>query len=174
MLQGWRDKVVTILLYYDCFGIVGTTLQQVWLCISMRMLQLWDKPVDGLLTDLLQDVRCSVHVYTRVKISNLVASLPTSRQQVVFTLLVPSCQQVSNKLLTTCNNLLNHTRLVARFVQQISEFQIYLKNTMTFHKLYSIKHLPPCLYQTYNLSPSAARVCNLTFCWFPYLETSQL
>jgi hypothetical protein len=37
---------------------------------------------------------------TRVKISHFVASLLTSRQQVVFVLLVPSCQQVRNKLLT--------------------------------------------------------------------------
>jgi hypothetical protein len=36
--------------------------------------------------------------YTR-KISHLVASLPTSRQQVVFAQLVPSCQQVWNILL---------------------------------------------------------------------------
>ena len=31
---------------------------------------------------------------THVKISHLVASLPTNRQQVVFALIVPSCQQV--------------------------------------------------------------------------------
>jgi hypothetical protein len=55
---------------------------------------------------------------TRVKISHLlgvwdctqatdlVASLPTSRQQVVFALLVPSCQQVWNKLLTVVAILL--------------------------------------------------------------------
>jgi hypothetical protein len=35
---------------------------------------------------------------TRVKISHLVTSLPTSRQQVVFALLVPSCQQAVNNL----------------------------------------------------------------------------
>jgi hypothetical protein len=40
--------------------------------------------------------------HTRVTILHLAASLPTSRQQVVFALLVPSCQQVWNKLLTTC------------------------------------------------------------------------
>ena len=52
---------------------------------------------------------------TDVKISHLVASLPTSRQQVVFALLVSSCQQVWNKLLTTFNNLVDIIRLVARF-----------------------------------------------------------
>jgi hypothetical protein len=52
-----------------------------------------------------------------VKISHLVASLPTSRQQVVFALLVPSCQQVWNNLLTTCNNLVDIIRLVARLFQ---------------------------------------------------------
>ena len=56
---------------------------------------------------------------TRVKISYLVASLLTSRQQVVFALLVPSCQQVWNKLLTTCNNLVDIIRLVARLFQQV-------------------------------------------------------
>jgi hypothetical protein len=35
---------------------------------------------------------------THVKISHLVASLPTSRQQDVFALLVTSCQQVWNNL----------------------------------------------------------------------------
>jgi hypothetical protein len=60
----------------------------------------------------------SLH-YTRVKISHLVASLLTSRQQVVFTLLVPSCQQVWNKLLTTCNNIVDIIRLVIRLFQQV-------------------------------------------------------
>ena len=53
-----------------------------------------------------------------VKISQLVASLQTSRQQVVFALLVTSCQQVWNKLLTTCNNLVDIVRLVTRLFQQ--------------------------------------------------------
>jgi hypothetical protein len=56
---------------------------------------------------------------TYVKISHLVASLPTSRQQIVFALLVPSCQQVWNKLLTTCNNLVDIIRLVSRLFQQV-------------------------------------------------------
>ena len=47
-----------------------------------------------------------------------IASLQTSRQQVVFARLVPSCQQVWNKLLTTCNNLVDITRLVTRLFQQ--------------------------------------------------------
>ena len=53
-----------------------------------------------------------------VKISQLVASLQTSRQQVVFARLVTSCQQVWNKLLTTCNNLVDIVRLVTRLFQQ--------------------------------------------------------
>jgi hypothetical protein len=56
---------------------------------------------------------------TRVQISHLVTSLPTSRQQVVFALLVPSCQQVWNKLLTICNNLVDIIRFVARLFQQV-------------------------------------------------------
>ena len=55
---------------------------------------------------------------THVKISQLVASLQTSRQQVVFARLVTSCQQVWNKLLTTCNNLVDIIRLVTRLFQQ--------------------------------------------------------
>jgi hypothetical protein len=55
----------------------------------------------------------------RAKISHLVTRLPTSRQQVVFALLVPSYQQVWNKLLTTCNNLIDIIRLVARLFQQV-------------------------------------------------------
>ena len=55
---------------------------------------------------------------THVKISQLVASLQTNRQQVVFARLVTSCQQVWNKLLTTCNNLVDIIRLVTRLFQQ--------------------------------------------------------
>ena len=58
------------------------------------------------------------NVDTHVKISQLVASLQTSRQQVVFARLVTSCQQVWNKLLTTCNNLVDIVRLVTRLFQQ--------------------------------------------------------
>ena len=44
---------------------------------------------------------------TPVNISHLVTSLPTSRRQDVFALLVASCQQVWNNLLTTCNTTLS-------------------------------------------------------------------
>ena len=54
---------------------------------------------------------------THVKISQLVASLQTSRQQVVFARLVTSCQQVWNKLLTTFNNLVEIIRFVTRLFQ---------------------------------------------------------
>ena len=55
---------------------------------------------------------------THVKISQLVASLQTSCQQVVFARLVTSCQQVWNKLLTTCNNLVEIVGLVTTLFQQ--------------------------------------------------------
>ena len=61
---------------------------------------------------------CWPPIYTHVKISRLVASLQTSRQQVVFARLATSCQQVWNKLLTTCNNLVVIVRLVTRMFQQ--------------------------------------------------------
>ena len=56
----------------------------------------------------------SENATTHVKISHLVTSLPTSRQQDVFALLVTSCQQVWNNLLTTCNNLVEIIRLIGR------------------------------------------------------------
>jgi hypothetical protein len=56
---------------------------------------------------------------THVKISHLVTSLPTSRQQDLFALLVTNCQQVWNNLLTTCNNLVEIIRLVARLFWQV-------------------------------------------------------
>ena len=56
---------------------------------------------------------------TYAKISQLVASLQTSRQQVVFArLVVTSCQQVWNKLLTTCNKHVHIIRIVTRLFQQ--------------------------------------------------------
>ena len=54
-----------------------------------------------------------------LKISHLVASLDTNRQQVVFALLVTSCQQVWSNLLTTCNILADFVRLVTSLIQQI-------------------------------------------------------
>ena len=58
-------------------------------------------------TDLVQLARFWLYTpITHVKISQLVASLQTSRQQVVFARLVTSCQQVLNKLLTPVTTLL--------------------------------------------------------------------
>ena len=51
---------------------------------------------------------------THAKISQLVTSLQTSRQQDVFALLEPSCQQVVPNLLTTCNKLDENIRLATR------------------------------------------------------------
>ena len=65
------------------------------------------------------DITILLQLATHAKISHLVTSLPTSRQQVVFALLVPSCQQVWNKLITICNNLVDIARLVARLFQQV-------------------------------------------------------
>ena len=66
--------------------------------------------------------RSALFIWNRVthaKISHPVASLPTSRQQVVFALPFASCQQVWNKLLTICNNLFDIIRVVARLFQQV-------------------------------------------------------
>jgi hypothetical protein len=98
MLQGCRYKLVTILLsklWQTYWNNLATSL-----IISTR-----------LLTNLLQDVR-----FLRVYCSKSANKL--SSEHVVFTLLVPSCQQVWNKLLT-CNNLVDIIRLVARLFQQV-------------------------------------------------------
>jgi hypothetical protein len=120
MLQGWRHKVLATLLYHDCIGLVGTTLQQVWwyqqgcyklLTACSKLVDNLGQAVrrqlvDGLLADLLQ---------------HLVTSLATSHQQVVFALLVTSCQQFCNNLLslTTCNDLAEIIRLVTRLFWQV-------------------------------------------------------
>jgi hypothetical protein len=74
--------------------------------------------------------RLSLTTFTHVKISHLVASLPTSRQQVAFALLVPSCQQVWNKLLTARKNLVDLIELVARLFQS-SPIQSWYNNIVT-------------------------------------------
>jgi hypothetical protein len=59
-------------------------------------------------------MRLQQSLSTHAKISHLVTSLSTSRQQDVSALLVTSCQQVWNNLLITCNNLAEIIRLVTR------------------------------------------------------------
>ena len=56
-------------------------------------------------------VRGQIFFATHARISQLAASLQTSRQQVVFARLVPSCLQVWNILLTTSVNLVDIIRL---------------------------------------------------------------
>ena len=93
---------------------------------------------------------------TRVKISHLVASLLTSRQQVVFALLVPSCQHVWNKLLTTCNNLDDIMRLVARLFQQVwynHDITILLQPCQTY-----IVTVSDLLEQPCNMSDNAIKL----------------
>ena len=53
-----------------------------------------------------------------VRISQLVRSLSASRQRVVFTLLVPSCHQISINLLTKRNKLEENFRLVTMLSKQ--------------------------------------------------------
>jgi hypothetical protein len=74
-----------------------------------------------------------VSSYTCKNLTSCIASLPTSRQQVVFALLVPSCLQVWNKLVTTCNKLDGVIRLVARLFEQMSTQSLY---TCVFYASY--------------------------------------
>ena len=53
MLQGWQHKVVTILLYHDCIGLVGTACSKL---VDNLGQAVRTQLVDGLLADLLQDV----------------------------------------------------------------------------------------------------------------------
>ena len=120
MLQGWGHKVVTILLYHDWIGLVGTTLQQVWWYHQgcYKLLTTCSKLVDNLGQQCEHNLLTAC-LQTCYKLWHLVASLPTVCQQVVFELLVPNCRQVWNNLLTTCNNLVNIIGLVARLFQQV-------------------------------------------------------
>jgi hypothetical protein len=120
--------------------------------------------VEGLLANLLQGVRLlrTCVLATHEKISHLVTSLSTSRQQVVFALLVPSCQQVWNKLLTICNNLVDIIRLVARLFQQVRyshDITILLQpcviNLVTFLFIMTVSDL---LEQSCNKSDSAIKL----------------
>jgi hypothetical protein len=61
--------------------------------------------------------------FTHAKISHIVTSLSTSRQQVVFALLVSSCQQAWNKLLKICNNLVDIIRSTCYKVVPTSPIQ---------------------------------------------------
>jgi hypothetical protein len=139
LLQPCVVNLVTFLLYHDCIRLprqtlfVRTTLS-LSLIMPSSLLQVvnslfqtcssnWEQAVrtqlvDSLWTDL-QQLVCFYVCGTHAKISHLVANLSTSRQQVVFALLVPSCQHVWNKLLTTCNNLVDIIRLVARLFQHV-------------------------------------------------------
>ena len=59
------------------------------------------------------------HICTRKNLISFSKSANKPSTKVVFALLVPSCQQVWNKLLATCNNLVDIIRLVARLFQQV-------------------------------------------------------
>ena len=98
-------------------------------CTKFGMTSLWTK----LLVKSTENLRYGMS-RTRVKSSHLVTSLPTSCQQVVFVLLVPSCQQVWNKLWTTCNNLVDIIRLVARLFWQVRYMRVdNLVTSLLYH-----------------------------------------
>jgi hypothetical protein len=88
MLQGWRHKVVTILLCHDCIGLVGRTLQQIWYININKVVtscltacsKLVDnlgqavrtQLVDGLFANLLQDfyvcIASELYIYISIDI----------------------------------------------------------------------------------------------------------
>ncbi|CAB4024785.1 formin CG32138 isoform X1 [Paramuricea clavata] len=114
-----ENIVIAILLKLVFVVVAVMGYVQVWMAVVADLL--------GLLTGLL--TTCYKHCYNLLTsllqacceyILLTSSSLPTSRQQVVFALLVPSYQQVWNKLSRTCNNLVDIIRLFARFQQYLS------------------------------------------------------
>jgi hypothetical protein len=91
---------------------------------------------------------------THAKISHLVTSLSTSRQrqQVVFALLVTSCQQVWNKLLTNCNNLVDIIRLVTRFVRLFQQVR-YSHDIAVLLQLTTLCRQPCNIFVCHDLGP---------------------
>jgi hypothetical protein len=67
---------------------------------------------------------------------------------------VPSCQQVQNKLLTTCNDLVDIIRLVARLFQQVRYNDV---TTLSRQPCY-IMTVSDLLEQTCNKSDNAKKV----------------
>ena len=59
---------------------------------------------------------------------HLVASVPTSRQQVVFALLVQSCQQVSTTLLTVVTSVEGSFRPHQEAGPQVRVVHVYILN----------------------------------------------
>ena len=82
--------------------------------IWSRLVKNWEEAVQTHPVDKLWDF----YACTQAKISHLVTGLPTSRQH-VFALLVTSCQQLWNNMWTTCNNLVEIIKLVARLFWQV-------------------------------------------------------
>ena len=97
-------------------------------------------------------------MFTRVKISHLVARLPTSRQQVVFGLLVPSFQQIWNKLLTTCNKLDGIIRLVTSFYGHDITTSMLQGCQHKVVKICHIKHVTDLSEQPCNKSDNFGKV----------------
>ena len=97
---------------------------------------------------------------TQAKISQLVASLQTSRQQVVFARLVTRCQQVWNKLLTTFNKLVHIVRIVTRFFLQgcyshditilLQPCVVNLVTFLLYHDCIRLVRMPSSLLQVVN------------------------
>ena len=99
---------------------------------------------------------CSCYIFEstsstciHAKISRLVASLPTTRQQVVFALLVPSCQQVWNKLITTCSNLVDIIRPVSQ------RPRLYLTAPACLIMPSSVLQIVNSLFQTFSAVASS-------------------
>ena len=105
---------------------------------------------------------------THVKISQLVANLQASRQQVVFPWLVPNCQQVCNKLLTTCNSLVNCLIMSPSLLHVVNNlFQT------CYNKLETSSANTTCSQLVNRLVTICLRTCN-NFCIFTRISCTAI
>jgi hypothetical protein len=119
MTQGCNNIVISWL-YRTCWNNLATSL-----IISTKLLQVvnslfqtcWQLGTSSAKTTCW---RLFSRLATRCEIFSCVASLPTRRQQIVFAVFVANCSnKFGTELLTTCNNLVDIIRLVARLFQQV-------------------------------------------------------
>jgi hypothetical protein len=110
-VQNLSTSLCEHMLLTSCWNSIATSLLQVCcrFVTTCAFLRAWQA-----------DVYFAVIIYTRKNLTSCSkCANKLGREQVVFALLVPSCQQVWNKLLITCNNFVDIIRLVARLFQQV-------------------------------------------------------
>jgi hypothetical protein len=130
MLQGWRHKVVTILLYHNCIGLVGATLQQVWQYQQgcYKLLTACSKLVDNLGQAVRTQLVDGLWLVTRCEIFACVASIWWSKN--VTRLMTQGCNNiVISWLYRTCwNNLATSLIISTKLLQRLTSCSILVDN----------------------------------------------